>query len=256
MPSLPVHLLPRSLRGAVALGVTASSRSCLLPAPREPAPWPTCLLPIARRHCGREPLPALGASRPLRHGAASPAHDGLIDSSLYRCGGSRKRRNRDRCDAEVGHESAARWISPKAPLKAGAERDAYGLRATPKRGRAAWLRSGGRAYGPRLDKDAAIAGRDDGAERGLYFLCLQSSIARGFEFIQQTWLANPGFLGLHGELDPIVGMSNGRGHITIPAEPFRGRLTSVPTVVTNRGGGYFFVPSLSPLARIAAGPRH
>jgi hypothetical protein len=138
----------------------------------------------------------------------------------------------------------------------GAERDAYGLRATPKRGRAAWLRSGGRAYGPRLDKDAAIAGRDDGAERGLYFLCLQSSIARGFEFIQQTWLANPGFLGLHGELDPIVGMSNGRGHITIPAEPFRLRLTSVPTVVTNRGGGYFFVPSLSALARIAAGPRH
>jgi Dyp-type peroxidase family len=112
----------------------------------------------------------------------------------------------------------------------------------------------GRAYGPRLAKDDAIAGRDDGAERGLYFLCLQSSIARGFEFIQQTWLANPGFLGLHREPDPIVGTSNGRCHITIPAEPFRLRLTNIPTVVTHRGGGYFFVPSLSALARIAAGP--
>jgi len=113
----------------------------------------------------------------------------------------------------------------------------------------------GRAYGPRLAQDDALAGRDDGAERGLYFICLQSSIARGFEFIQQTWLANPGFLGLHNEPDPIVGTSNGRCHITIPAEPFRLRLTSIPTVVTHRGGDYFLLPSLSALARIAAGPR-
>src|SRR5688572_26050488 len=74
-----------------------------------------------------------------------------------------------------------------------------------------------------------------------------SRASRGFEFIQQTWLANPGFLGLHNELDPIVGTSNGRSHITIPAEPFRLRLTNIPTVVTSRGGGYFFVPSSSPV---------
>ena len=113
----------------------------------------------------------------------------------------------------------------------------------------------GRSYGPRLSPEDARAGRDDGAERGLYFLCLQSSVARGFEFIQQTWLANPGFLGLHREPDPIVGNCGGQYHITIPAEPVRLRLTNVPTVVTHRGGGYFFVPSLSALARIAAGPR-
>jgi Dyp-type peroxidase family len=113
----------------------------------------------------------------------------------------------------------------------------------------------GRSYGPRLSPEDARAGKDDGVERGLYFLCLQSSVARGFEFIQQTWLANPGFLGLHGEPDPIVGSCGGRTHITIPAEPVRLRLTNVPTVVTNRGGGYFFVPSLTALARIAAGPR-
>jgi Dyp-type peroxidase family len=112
----------------------------------------------------------------------------------------------------------------------------------------------GRSYGAPLPYDAALAGRDDGTPRGLYFLCLQSSIARGFEFIQQTWLANPGFLGLHREPDPIVGGSDGTSHITIPAEPVRLRLENVPTVVTNLGGGYFFLPSVSALARIAAGP--
>jgi Dyp-type peroxidase family len=111
----------------------------------------------------------------------------------------------------------------------------------------------GRSYGSPLSPEAAIAHGDDGIERGLYFICLQSSIARGFEFIQQSWLANPGFLGLHREPDPIIGGS-GTCHVTIPAEPVRLRLTDVPTVVTHVGGGYFFLPSLSALARIAAGP--
>jgi Dyp-type peroxidase family len=112
----------------------------------------------------------------------------------------------------------------------------------------------GRSYGSPLPEGAALAGHDDGVARGLYFICLQSSIARGFEFIQQTWLANPGFAGLHVEPDPIVGNSAGRCHITIPAEPVRLRLDKVPTVVTHLGGDYFFLPSLSALARIAAGP--
>jgi Dyp-type peroxidase family len=112
----------------------------------------------------------------------------------------------------------------------------------------------GRSYGSPLPHAAALAGRDDGVTRGLYFVCLQSSIARGFEFIQQTWLANPGFLGMHREPDPIVGGSAGTCHFTIPADPYRLRLTSIPTVVTALGGGYFFLPSLTAMARIAAGP--
>jgi Dyp-type peroxidase family len=112
----------------------------------------------------------------------------------------------------------------------------------------------GRSYGPPLPREAALAGSDDGIPRGLYFLCLQSSIARGFEFIQQTWLANPGFLGMHSEPDPIVGDSGGKCQFTIPAAPVRLRLSGMPTVVTSRGGGYFFLPSLAALARIAAGP--
>lgn len=109
----------------------------------------------------------------------------------------------------------------------------------------------GRSYGAPLDDAAARAGRDDGIPRGLYFISLQASIARGFEFIQQTWMSSPGFHGLHAEPDPITGNGDGTSHVTIPAQPLRLRLPNVPSVVTVRGGGYFFMPSLTALARFA-----
>jgi len=111
----------------------------------------------------------------------------------------------------------------------------------------------GRSYGTPLSHADARAGRDDGVTRGLYFICLQASIARGFELIQQAWLSNPGFHGLANEPDPIMGNGDGTGHLTIPAEPLRLRLANVPVTVTVAGGGYFFLPSLTALARIARG---
>jgi Dyp-type peroxidase family len=110
----------------------------------------------------------------------------------------------------------------------------------------------GRSYGPPLPDEDALAGRDDGKARGLYFICLQASIARGFEFIQQTWLSNPGFAGLYCEPDPIMGNGDGDSSATIPASPVRLSLPNVPILVTVMGGGYFFLPSRSALARIAA----
>ncbi|HEY5947110.1 MAG TPA: Dyp-type peroxidase [Kofleriaceae bacterium] len=111
----------------------------------------------------------------------------------------------------------------------------------------------GRSYGPPLSDADALAGRDDNQPRGLYFVCLQASIARGFEFIQQTWLSNPGFNGLFCEPDPIMGNGDGTSEVTIPASPVRMRLANVPSVVTVKGGGYFLLPSLTALARVAAG---
>ena len=108
----------------------------------------------------------------------------------------------------------------------------------------------GRSWGSPLGIEDALAGRDDGAARGLYFIGLGASIARGFEFIQQSWLGNPGFHGLAGELDPIVGP--GGCPFTIPDDPIRVRLPVVPRVVTTLGGGYFFMPSLAAIARMAA----
>ncbi len=109
----------------------------------------------------------------------------------------------------------------------------------------------GRSYGLPLAEKAALAGLDDRAPRGLYFISLQASIARGFEFIQQTWLSNPGFSGLFNEPDPIMGNGDGTSECSIPGSPVRLRLANVPIVVTVMGGGYFFLPSLSALAHIA-----
>jgi Dyp-type peroxidase family len=110
----------------------------------------------------------------------------------------------------------------------------------------------GRSYGAPLADEHALAGHDDGTPRGLYFISLQASIARGFEFIQQTWLSNPGFAGLYCEPDPIMGNGDGDSCASIPASPVRLSLPNVPIFVTVKGGGYFFLPSRSALARISA----
>src|SRR5204862_6124551 len=96
----------------------------------------------------------------------------------------------------------------------------------------------GRAYGA------------PGEPRGLLFVALGASIARGFEFIQQTWNVNPNFRGLHGEPDALVG--SGGGVLTVPANPVRLRLRALPRFVTTRGGGYFFLPAISALRRLAS----
>lgn len=97
----------------------------------------------------------------------------------------------------------------------------------------------GRKFGPDI-VDPRI---EDGAERGLMFMCLNTDLVRQFEFVQQTWVTNPNFATLKGETDPIIGVA---GPFTMPAEPVRTR-AEVPTVVRLAGGAYFFLPSLPAL---------
>ncbi len=110
----------------------------------------------------------------------------------------------------------------------------------------------GRSYGPPIEVSDVLAGRDDHQRRGLYFIGLQASIARSFEFIQQTWLSNPGFAGGFDEADPVTGPAG--CFFTIPSDPLRLRLRGLPQVVTTQGGGYFMLPSLTTLAAIAKLP--
>jgi deferrochelatase/peroxidase EfeB len=84
---------------------------------------------------------------------------------------------------------------------------------------------------------------DDGAERGLLFICLNADIARQFEFIQQTWMLNKNFATLYDETDPLVGP---KGRFTIPEQPLR-RIVDVQTFIQLAGGEYFFLPSLPAL---------
>ena len=102
----------------------------------------------------------------------------------------------------------------------------------------------GRKYGTTLtNRD-----QDDDAERGLLFICLNSDIARQFEFVQQTWLLNRNFATLFDETDPLVGP---KGNFTIREQPLR-RIVEVDTFIQSAGGEYFFLPSIPTLDYLAA----
>jgi Dyp-type peroxidase family len=107
----------------------------------------------------------------------------------------------------------------------------------------------GRSYGPRIADPLA----DDGQERGLHFICLCADLARQFEFVQQTWLDNPVFNGLDGEVDPVVGGQTDGAVMTLQNAPVRRRITGVPDFVTLLGGAYFFVPGIKALRWLATG---
>jgi Dyp-type peroxidase family len=82
-----------------------------------------------------------------------------------------------------------------------------------------------------------------GTEKGLLFMCLQADIERQYEFIQQTWVSSPSFHGLQSEKDPMIAAQNGESRFTIPSWEGGVVLKGIPSFVTTRGGGYFFLPS-------------
>ena len=97
---------------------------------------------------------------------------------------------------------------------------------------------------------------DDNRARGIHFFCVNASIHRQFEFVQQTWCNNPRFGGLNDNKDPILG-DNARtnqtsSHLTIPRRPFRDRTAALPRFVRVRAGAYLFMPSLTALRFLAA----
>jgi deferrochelatase/peroxidase EfeB len=97
----------------------------------------------------------------------------------------------------------------------------------------------GRKFGP----TSADPCTPDGENRGLLFICLNTDIARQFEFIQQTWMLNPNFATLYDETDPLLGPE---GRMTIPEDPLR-RIVDVKTFVQMAGGEYFFLPGIPAL---------
>ena len=106
----------------------------------------------------------------------------------------------------------------------------------------------GRLYGER-SADRAV---DDGKQRGLYFICLNSDLERQFEFVQQTWINGRVFGGQYLETDPLVGdQSLTGGVMTIQGEPVRQRIHGMSRFVTVIGGAYFFLPSIPALHYLA-----
>jgi Dyp-type peroxidase family len=93
--------------------------------------------------------------------------------------------------------------------------------------------------------------------RGLLFLCFNANIARQFEFIQQTWINNPKFVGLYQDSDPLMGhrhpgeLNEPADIFTVQATPVRQRYTGLNQFVRVRGGGYFFMPSIEAVKYLA-----
>ena len=107
----------------------------------------------------------------------------------------------------------------------------------------------GRSYGHHIENLLV----DDGVKRGLHFICLNSDIERQFEFVQQTWINNPVFGGLDGEVDPLVGdLPRGDCIFTVKDQPLRARVHGLSRFVTVKGGAYFFLPSIRALNYLAS----
>jgi Dyp-type peroxidase family len=107
----------------------------------------------------------------------------------------------------------------------------------------------GRSYGPPLAPGAA---GDDGADRGLVFICFQASIWRQFETIQALWIDDGDPFGLGPDKDFLIGEPNGAGKMTIQGHPPH-FLKPQPRFVTMRGGEYLYRPSMTALRMLADG---
>ena len=115
-----------------------------------------------------------------------------------------------------------------------------------------------RAYGPPLDPSmnpaAMLAAADDGAERGLNFICFNADIGRQFQFVQHDWMNSPKFGGLYDDASPLLGdrePSNEAVAFTVQGAPVRRRYPGIERFVRVRGGAYFFLPGLKAVEFLA-----
>ncbi|KAJ7247533.1 fungal peroxidase [Mycena rebaudengoi] len=105
-------------------------------------------------------------------------------------------------------------------------------------------------YGPEITSLEASSNTTS-VERGLAFVCYQSNLAAGFQFMQRIWADNANFVHGGVGVDPIIGRASGSAsnasRVINGLDP---RNASLPTTLTtdfvvSRGGEYFFAPSLS-----------
>lgn len=91
-------------------------------------------------------------------------------------------------------------------------------------------------------------------ERGLYFVCYQSNLSKGFSFLQRLWANNAKFPSPSPELpglDAIIGQTTGGGTRTITgviSEDTNQPFDLTAEWVISKGGEYFFSPSLPALS--------
>jgi Dyp-type peroxidase family len=109
-------------------------------------------------------------------------------------------------------------------------------------------------YGRPVADPASPAPEELDEDRGLHFLCYQTSITGQFEFLQRDWSNSPtGPRG--GGLDLLTGQQGERPRAcwlpTAAGRPVA--LEAAERFVVPTGGGYFFVPSVAGLRELVDG---
>jgi deferrochelatase/peroxidase EfeB len=103
----------------------------------------------------------------------------------------------------------------------------------------------GITYGKRKRREGEFADQPD-AGVGILFMAYQSNIEERFEFILQRWASASNHRREHTGVDPIIGNT---GLYTFTPEPVNrpaDRKYANPfSVVTLKGGEYFFAPSIN-----------
>ncbi|ELU39976.1 peroxidase TAP [Rhizoctonia solani AG-1 IA] len=105
-------------------------------------------------------------------------------------------------------------------------------------------------YGPEVTLSEKLEQFTEFA-RGLAFVSYQSSLAKGFQFIQKSWANAPNFppaaqKEVEAGFDPIIGQKNGQSRETLGTSA-GSQLTLPRDFVISRGGEYFFSPSIKAL---------
>jgi Dyp-type peroxidase family len=112
----------------------------------------------------------------------------------------------------------------------------------------------GLPYGEYVPEGQPARDEDD---RGIIFMALNASIFRQFEFVQQQWMEYGNDSHLGNDKDLLTANHDGTGKFmvqgTIDAKNPPFLCAALPAFVELRGGDYFFIPSLTALAMIAAG---
>jgi Dyp-type peroxidase family len=110
----------------------------------------------------------------------------------------------------------------------------------------------GKPLAPSMSPPDMLQSTIEDTNRGMYFICFNSNIARQFELIAQTWINNPKFAGLYEDPDPITGYPGilpdpSSATFTEQAYPVRKKVSGLPRFIWAKGGAYFFMPGIKGL---------